>query len=180
MERKPVVFCTAGLLLLMMMGSAWAQSNQQPSNEQPSLADIAKKKPTAKAKHVVTNDEIPPSPEANNPPAGSADASAGTAASGPGAKPEGKKEAAKPGAAADKQTKLQQLMKEQADLQKVINQLQQMVDGSTDQNRIASLSGPLQHAKDQLAANQAEIDKLKAGGGAGPSGATPGQPPAPK
>ncbi|HEY6923325.1 MAG TPA: hypothetical protein VI653_07650, partial [Steroidobacteraceae bacterium] len=49
------------LLLSLLAAGALAQSNS------PSLGDVARQKSSVKAKHVVTNDEIPPSPDADQP-----------------------------------------------------------------------------------------------------------------
>jgi chromosome segregation ATPase len=173
MKRIHGLLCAAVLLGLtagaVMVG---AQSDQ------PSLADVAKQKSAAKARRVVTNDEIPPSPEANNPPASSAAPAASSAGNAPGAKADAKKADAKKdgdnaGMSAEKQTKLEALMKEVDSLQTIVKTLQDQIDATNDKNRIATLSPVLQHAKEALAANQAEIDKAKAGGAAGSqSGAT--------
>jgi len=137
--------------------SLWAQSDQ------PSLADVAKQKSATKAKRVVTNDEIPPIPEANLVAASSATASGSGKA---GAAPAAKKDAAKSDLPADKQTKLQELTKESDSLHKIIKQMEDKIAASNDPGRISTLSEVVQHAKDALAEDQSEIDKLKAGGAA--------------
>lgn len=160
--------CAAALLICLFAGSvAWGQSDQ------PSLADVAKQKSTAKAKKVVTNDEIPPSPDANNPPPSSGASTSSATGSAPGAKADAKKPAEKPAMSAEKQTKLQELMQEHDNILKVIAQLQQQIDSTNDQNRVIALSPMLQHARDSLAENQAEIDKLKASGGGSQATAKP-------
>ena len=68
---------------------------------------------------------------------------------------------------ADKQTKMQELMKDHDDLQKVVKQLQDKIAATNDSNLIVTLGLVLQHAKDALAKNEAEMDKLKAGVAAG-------------
>jgi len=177
MKRKNSLPYAAALLVCLLAGSVmWAQSDQ------PSLADVARQKSATKAKRVVTNDEIPPSPEANNPPPSSGASTSSAKGSAPGAKADAKKPAEKPAMSAEKQTKLQELMQEHDNILKVIAQLQQLIDSASDQNRIVTLSPMLEHAKDSLAENQAEIDKLKAGGAAASQpGATPpaNVPPAP-
>ena len=128
-------------------------------SDQPSLADVAKQKSATKAKRVVTNEEIPPSPEANVVPVsktGAADASTAP-----------KKDAAKSDLPADKQTKLQELMEESDGLQKIIKQMDEKIAASNDPGRISTLSEVVLHAKAALAEDQSEIGKLKAGGAAG-------------
>ena len=166
MKRNLFLWCAAVVLCVLVAPGLWAQSDQ------PSLADVAKQKSATKAKRVVTNDEIPPSPEAN------LVAAPGTTAAGAsgkaGAAPAPNKDAAKADLPADKQTRLQELMKESDSLQKIIKQMQDKVDASDDPGRISTLSEVVKHAKDALAENQAEIDKLKAGGAAASQpGATP-------
>ena len=129
----------------------WAQSDQ------PSLADVARQKSTAKARRVVTNDEIPPNQEASNP---SLSSSAGE----------------KSAMLAEKLTTQQQLMAERDSLEKIIKQMQEKIDASNDPNRVATLSEVVKHAKEALAENQQEIDKLKASGAA--SGQSDGAQPA--
>ncbi len=183
MKRNSVLLCAAALLLLLT-GVLSAQSDPQQSGDQRSLAAAAKQKPAAKAKRVITNDEIPPSPEANNPPP---TASGAAAASGSAARPpasDTKKPGDKTATAAEKQTRLQQLMKDRDDLQNVMQELQRQLDSTTDENRIAALTPMLQHAKDSMAETEAEIDKLKASGAAAAPGGKPAAtapaPPAPK
>jgi hypothetical protein len=143
------------LLLCTGLGSAaWAQSDQ------PSLADVARRKPAAKAKVVVTNDQIPPSPEANNPPASSS-GSATAAASKP-APDTSKPNSGKPQVAPENQAKLQQLETDRAQLQQVIKHLEEKIAASDDEHAKTTLSGVLQHAKEALDEDQKQIDKLKA------------------
>lgn len=144
----------------------WAQSSQL------SLADVARQKSASKAKRVVTNDEIPPSPEASNPPASSPAVSASPA----GTKPDASKGADKGAVAAEKPTKLQELMKEHDSLEKIIKQLQEKIAASNDENRVATLSEVVKQAKEALAENQQEIDKLKSSGAS--SGQSDGAQPA--
>ncbi len=173
-----------GLLLALVANVLWAQSDQA----QPSLADVAKRKPAAKAKRVVTNDEIPPSPEANAPAGPSSSAASNSPAadsSAPGAKPEAKKDG-KAATPPEKQTRLQELAKDHDSLQKIIKQLQDEIAATNDQNRIITLSGVIDHAKQALAENEQEAAKLKAGGAAAgtdagnqPAANAPSQPAAP-
>jgi hypothetical protein len=158
-NRNLSLWCAAAVLCALLVPGLWAQSDQ------PSLADVARQKSATKAKRVVTNDEIPPSPEANLVAAPGTTAAAGSAKAG--ALPTAKKDAAKSDLPADKQTKIVELMKENDALQKVVKQMQEKVAATTDPSRVDTLSQVLQHAKDALAENQAEIDKLKAGGAAG-------------
>jgi hypothetical protein len=156
MKRNLTLWCAAVVMCVLVAPCLWAQSDQ------PSLADVARQKSATKAKRVVTNDEIPPSPEANLVPA------PGTAAAGGSGKadaaPAGKKDSAKSDLPADKQTKMQELMKDHEDLQKVIKQLQDKIAATTDSSLIDTLGPVLAHAKDALVKNEAEMDKLKAGG----------------
>jgi cell division protein FtsB len=175
MKRSLSLWCAAVVMCVLVAPCLWAQSDQ------PSLADVARQKSATKAKRVVTNDEIPPSPEAN------LVAASGTAAAGgsgkAGAAPAAKKDAAKFDLPADKQTKMQELMKENDSLQKIIKQMQDKVDATNDPGRISTLSEVVKHAKEALAENQSEIDKLKAGGaattqpGASPPANAPQAPP---
>lgn len=151
--------CAAALLVGLLGGtSLYAQSDQ------PSLAEIAKQKSGVRAKRVVTNDQIPPSPEANNPPAAAAKGAA---------TPANKNAAAKPEAAPDPQLRVQQLTAENADLHKVIAKLQEKIDTASDKDIIPTLNEAVQHAKTALANNQAEIDKLNAGSAGGQTAGTP-------
>ena len=126
----------------------WAQSDQ------PSLVAVAQQRSASKAKRVVTNDEIPPSPEANNPPAPVA--TPASPKKGPG------KDGDKSAKSAEKPTALQQLMAEHDSLEKIIKQMQEKIDASNDRDRTASLSEVMLEAKQALAENQQKIDKLKA------------------
>lgn len=176
MNRNRSLWCAAVAMCVLITPCLWAQSDQ------PSLADVAKQKSAAKAKRVVTNDEIPPSPEANLVPASNTTAAGGSGKAG--AAPAAKTDAPKSDLPADKETKMQELTKDHEDLQKVIKQLQDKIAASADPSLIDTLSPVLQHAKDALAKNEAEMDKLKAGGAAGsPPGAiqpAPGQQAPPK
>ncbi|MGZ4832539.1 MAG: hypothetical protein ACXVZQ_06395, partial [Terriglobales bacterium] len=96
MTRNFCIFTT--LLLSLVAASSLAQSNS------PSLGDVARQKSSVKAKHVVTNDEIPPSPEANLVPAPKTAASTGSGKAG--ATPAAKTDAPKSDLPADKQTKM--------------------------------------------------------------------------
>ncbi len=158
MNRKLSLWCAAVVMCVLVAPGLWAQSDQL------SLADVAKQKSATKAKRVVTNDEIPPSPEANLVPASNTTAAGGGKA---GSTPADKKDGAKSDLPADKPTKLQELMAESDSLQKIIKQMEDKIDASNDPVRISTLSEVVQHAKAALAENQSEIDKLKAGGAAG-------------
>ena len=158
MKRSLSLWCAAVVMCVLVAPCLWAQSDQ------PSLADVAKQKSATKAKRVVTNDEIPPSPEANL--VAASDTTAAGASGNAGAAPAANKDAAKSDLPADKQTKMQELTKDHEDLQKVIKQLQDKLAATTDSGLIDTLSPVLQHAKDALAKNEAEMDKLKAGGAA--------------
>jgi hypothetical protein len=160
MKRNLSLPCTVIIVCLLATPRVWAQSDQ------PSLADVARQKSATKAKRVVTNDEIPPSPEANLVAAASTTAARGSGKAGAASAAE--KDAAKSDLPADKQTKMQELMKEHEDLQKVIKQLEDKLATTTDANLVDTLSPVLVHAKDALAKNQSEIDKLKAGAAASP------------
>jgi hypothetical protein len=147
----------AAALLGLLAGTTMmgAQSNE------PSLGDVARKKSAAKARKVVTNDEIPPSPEANNPtPSAPAAWSAGAA---PDVKADTRKDGEQAATSAEKQTRLQALMKEVDSLKTIVKTLQDQIDATNDENRIETLSQVLQHAKESLLQNQNEMDKLKAG-----------------
>ncbi|MBZ5568309.1 MAG: hypothetical protein LAN64_10730 [Acidobacteriia bacterium] len=155
MKRIPVLVCAVASLFCWFAGAMmWAQSVQ------PSLPDVARQKPTAKATRVVTNDEIPPSPLADNPATSSSAASA--AAAGSGTKPAVHKDADKGTASAEKPTKLQELMNENESLEKIIKQMQEKIDATNDQDRIAALSDVMKHTMELLAENRQEIDALKA------------------
>ena len=165
MKRNLSLSCTVIILCLLVTPWVWAQADQ------PSLAEVARQKSETKAKRVVTNDEIPPSPEAN------LVAALGTTAAGGsskvGAVPTAKKDAAKSDLPADKQTKLQELMAERDTLQRAIKQMQEKIEASNDPGRISTLSEVVKHAKDALAENQSEIEKLKTGAAAIPTTARP-------
>jgi hypothetical protein len=152
MNRTLSLCCAVAVMCVLAAPCLWAQSDQ------PSLADVAKQKSATKAKRVVTNDEIPPSPEANLVAASSTPAA--------DVAPPAKKDAAKPDLPADKQAKLQELTKESDSLHKIIKQMQDKIASTDDSSRITNFSAVLEHAKVALAENQAEIDKLKAGGAA--------------
>lgn len=163
------------LALTTLTTTVWAQSDQ------PSLGDVARQKSAAKARKVVTNDEIPLSPEANNPPVSSSAAAASSSGAAPGVKADAGKDGDQPATSAEKQNKLPALMKEVASLKTIVKTLQDQIDATNDPNRIETLSQVLQHAKDSLLQNQEEIEKLKAGAaGAGQGDAPPAadQPPA--
>jgi hypothetical protein len=157
MKSKLFLSCAAVLLVSLLAGT-----NLCAQSDQPSLADVARQKSGVKARRVVTNDQIPPSAEANNPPAsprngaGSADKPATPAA--------GKDAASKSQAPPDPQTRMQKLNAENTDLIRVIAKLQEKIESSDDHSAITALSEAVQHAKSALAANQAEIDKLNASG----------------
>jgi hypothetical protein len=156
--KQNLSLCTVTIACLLATPLVWAQSDQ------PSLADVARQKSAAKAKRVVTNDEIPPSPEANLVPPPKPAASAGSGKTGA---PAAKTDAPKSDLPADKQTKMQELVKDHEDLLKVVKQLQDKI--AADPNLLDTLSPVLQHAKDALAKNEAEMERAKA------SAATTGQ-----
>jgi hypothetical protein len=158
MNRNRSLWCAAVVMFVLAVPCLWSQADQ------PSLGDVARQKSAAKAKRVITNDEIPPSPEANLAPAPGPTAAGGSAKAG--AVPAAKKDVAKSDLPADKQTRMQELMKDHEDLQKVIKQLQDKLAANADTSLADTLSPVLQHAKDALAKNEAEIDKLKASGAA--------------
>jgi hypothetical protein len=158
MNRNLLLWCAAVVTCGLAAPCLWAQSDQS------SLADVARHKSAAKAKRVVTNDEIPPSPEAYLVPASATSAAGGSAKAD--ALPSGNKDAAKSDLPADRQTRLQELTKESDTLQRIIKQMQAKIDATDDPGRISTLSEVEKHAKEALAQNQAEIDKLKASGAA--------------
>ena len=165
MKQNLCLACAAVLLMCCAI-TLCAQSDQ------PSLADIARQKSAHKAKRVVTNEEIPPSPEADN--------SASSKASGAGgsgkADSSGDKRESTPKSPAplNPETQIQQLMTENDNLQKITKKLQDKIEASADRGRIATLSEVVQHAKSEIAANQAKIDKLKSAAAAtSPAPASP-------
>lgn len=179
----PKIARLAALLMFVVVASAsWAQSDQQPASDQPSLGEIARQKSKAKAKKVVTNDEIPPSPEADKPvgtPASSSGAAAAGAAAGPAGAPGAatdKDAAAKPGAQKETLSKIDQLKKENESLEKIIKQLQARIAETNDEDRKRNFGDVIKHAQENMAANDAEIAKLKAAGAA--AGAPKAPPPA--
>jgi hypothetical protein len=161
MKRKLLLSCAAALLLFLLPGIAmWAQSQDQPS-----LGDVARQKSAAKAKRVVTNDEIPPSPEADKPPSSpAAEPSATGAAAKPGTTPAAKQDGAKSDSAPEKQTRLQELMTDRERLQKILKKMQDQVAETNDEQRKATLGEVVRDAQEALDANQKEIDHLRASG----------------
>src|ERR1051325_11143172 len=120
MIRKLTV--SAALLACLLASSmALAQS------EGPSLADVARQKSATKSKRVVTNDEIPPSPDADKPAETKKPAAPATNAAE-------KEAAAKPQAAPE--ARLQQLTKENEDTLRVIGKLQEKIEATDDKKLI--------------------------------------------
>ncbi len=162
------------VVIALAAGVLWAQNEQAPASsqsDQPSLADAARVKAKLKSRTVITNDDIPPSAQANAPapaPAASttSSAAAGGSAATPAASAAGKPGDAKPDAKdKEKQTQLQKLQEERDSLDKVIAQLQKQIDETNEENRKTTFREVIKHAQEQQAKVQAEIDKLKAGGG---------------
>jgi peptidoglycan hydrolase CwlO-like protein len=178
MKRKHLLSCAAALLVFLLPGiTLWAQSQDQPS-----LGDVARKKSAARARRVVTNDEIPPSPDADKPISPSAGALAARAAVNPDAAAQ-KNIPAKFDSAPQKQIRLQELISDRDHLQKVLKKMQDKVAETNDEQRKKTLGEVIQHTKDALEENQKEIDEVRAGGpaaanqpAAGPS-APPSAPP---
>ncbi len=172
MNRTLSLACAA-ICLLGYGATLCAQSDQ------PSLADVARQKSAAHAKRVVTNDEIPPSPEANNPPSSPANPAKTDKANAPAADKDAtaRDAAANPAAPSDPQARLQQLTQDNENLQRVIKKLQEKIDSTEDRGLIGTLGEVVMHAKAEIAANQAQIEKLKATGAA--AGQTAGNPPPP-
>jgi hypothetical protein len=139
------------LLLGLLAAGALAQSNS------PSLGDVARQKSSVKAKHVVTNDEIPPSPDADKPVA----PPVGTKADVPAA---GTDAPAKPQSVPDSKARIAQLTKDNEETRRVIATLQSKIEASDDQKLIPALVEIVETRKRVIAQNEAEIEKLKAGG----------------
>ncbi|MGZ4823188.1 MAG: hypothetical protein ACXVZT_01150 [Terriglobales bacterium] len=163
MARNFCIFTT--LLLSLVAGSALAQSNS------PSLGDVARQKSSVKAKHVVTNDEIPPSPDADKPVASPA---GGTKADVPAT---GTDAAAKPQSAPDPKARIAQLTKDNEETRRVIATLEAKIEASDDKKLIPALVEIVETRKRVMAQNEAEIEKLKAGGV--PAAANAGNSPTP-
>ncbi len=143
-------FSWAALITVVLAGTmVVAQTNE------PSLGDVARQKSVAKAKRVVTNEEIPPSPEADKPPE-----SAKAISKTPAANDDDQK--AKP--ATDPQARLVELTKDNQDLQKVVTQVQSKNEASEDPEIKKTLAETLQHVKTLMEQNNAEIAKLKEAG----------------
>jgi hypothetical protein len=157
MNRTGSLPLAAALLFCLLPANVlYAQSDQ------PSLADVARQKSAAKAKRVVTNDEIPPSPEADKPlPSLSADSPATAAAGKPEAAAKNNK-AAKPDSVPEKPTKLQELLTERANLEQILKKMQDKVAETNDEQRQATLGQVVEHTQEALDENQKEIDQLRA------------------
>ena len=156
-------FASALLFCLLASTAVWAQAGDQHS-----LGDVARQKSSAKARRVITNDEIPPSPEANNVPSPTNSASKGENAKGENAKaenapePSGANQAEPKNSESSEQADLQQFTVELARLRKIIKDLEGKIAATTDAQRKATLSEVLQHAKDSLQEIERQTDKLKA------------------
>jgi chromosome segregation ATPase len=74
----------------------------------------------------------------------------------------------------EKETQLQALQTDRAQLQQIIKHLEEKIAASNDDQAKATLSGVLLHAKEALAENQKQIDKLQAPGAAPRSPAAAG------
>lgn len=155
------------LLTALLLGSLAGATLLGQSNE-PSLADAARQKSAAKAKRVVTNDQIPPSPDANKP---VTPAATKTDEKGPAP------DAATPGSKLDPQARLQQLTKENDELKNVMALLQSKIEASDDKTLIQTLGESVQHAKERIAKNDGEIAALKAGGASAEPGTKSQAPP---
>lgn len=156
------ILALTAMFCLLPAGVAQAQSNQ------PSLADVARRKPVRKAKIVVTNDDIPPVPEPSKPPASAPNGTDETAASGSAA-PSQAPAAGKAQLPPDKQAKLQELLNERANLEAVIKHLEKIMAERTDEPARTNLDNTLQHAKQGLDQKQKEIDQLRAATSAAPA-----------
>lgn len=134
---------SAAFITLLLAGTMVVAQAQK----EPSLGEIARQKPAVKAKRVVTNEEIPPSPEADKPAAAKSES---TGANGP--------------KAADPQARLQELTKNNQELQKILDQVQLKIAGTQDAAVIKTLVDTIEHVKKLMEQNDAEIAKLKAAG----------------
>jgi hypothetical protein len=175
MTSKPRPLFAAALLFWLLAGnSIWAQSQDQTP-----LGDVARHKPAVKAKRVVTNDEVPPSSEANNVPSptSSTPKEPDSAVAPAGADLPASKNANPSG----QQAKLQKLTADNERLLKVVKDLEARIADTPDQQRKATLTEVLQHVRQQMFENQKEMARLRA---PAPAEANPPargqQPPAPR
>jgi hypothetical protein len=167
-----------GLSTMLMLGAAMGQS-PAPTNDQPSLADLAAKQKKAKAKKVITNEDIPERPADSTPSTGSSGGgTAAGSASGAGdsgattdektgkGKAKGEK-AADPEAIAAAQTKLDNLKHDEEAMTNGVKKIEDLI-ANGDDFRKNMMADTLQHQKDNLADTQKkrqaaedELNKLK-------------------
>jgi hypothetical protein len=155
MKRQTALPVATALLFCLLASTAmWGQAVVQHS-----LGDVARQKSSVKARRVITNDEIPPSPEANKVPSPTSSTSKPEEAPAPSGadQPEPKN------SESSEQADLQQFTIELARLRKIIKDLEGKIAATTDPQRKATLGEVVQHAKDSLRENERQIDKLTAG-----------------
>jgi hypothetical protein len=154
-RRSSCTVALAAALFCALAGSSmWAQSNQ------PSLAEVARRKPPHKAKVVITNDDIPPSREANSMPAST---TAGTAAESSPAQEHPKDNAVASKLPPEKESKLQELLTERGNLEAVVKHLEDSLAEKKDLQAMDTLNEVLLHAKQELHDKQKQIDNLRTG-----------------
>ncbi len=151
------------ILALLSVGAGLTQEEQRP------LGDVARQnKPAAKARKVITNDEIPSVQVPDTP---SAPAASGESAkSAPDQAAQGKADKAKPKAELspkdkEKQDRIEALKKDRESLLKIQKQMQDKLANETLDNRREVWSSMLQHANEQLEQNQKELDQVQKPGG---------------
>lgn len=181
----------SGLLVLLIAGASGQQAPaaQPAPSGQSSLADVARKnKPTARAKKVVTDDDMPSKPAADSGSSSAAGASAGSGSSSApsSAQPDSSKAAAStPDAAAkpaageksnekSKQDRLAELKKDHDTMEKMIPQIQAKIDA--DPSLQESMGQTIQHLRERIQENEEEARKLESK----PASEADSKPPEPK
>jgi hypothetical protein len=165
-----------GFSAALMLGAAMGQS-PTPTDDQPSLADLAAKQKKAKAKKVITNEDIPERPGDKTSSTGSGGGTGGSAsaASDGGAikdekagkgKAKGEK-AADPEVVAAAESKLNDLKHNEEVMTNGVKKIEDLI-ANGDDFRKNMMADTLQHQKDNLADTQKkrqtaedDLNKLK-------------------
>jgi hypothetical protein len=163
-----------GISATLLLGAALAQS-PAPAQDQPSLADLAAKQKKAKAKKVITNEDIPERPADSTPSSGdsgggaaSGSASAASGSDSPADEKSAKgkikgEKAADPEAVAAAQKKVDNLKHDEEAMTNGVKKIEDLI-ANGDDFRKNMMADTLQHQKDNLAQTQkdrqAAEDKL--------------------
>ncbi len=160
MRNKIVVAC---FVVIFGAGLLWAQAGE------PSLAEVAKRKPKKHAARVVTEDDIPPSVSFDTP-STSADSNAqsaeGEGEGGDQAKDSQSQPATQSASASDDAARLQHLKDQEARQKQIMQEIKQQMEGETSEfrrNIRRQMVDDMQVKLDKTAKEREQIEQRMAG-----------------